>query len=145
MDQKDSSPTGTELRVNAASCSDIGRVRKHNEDAIAFCEPPDQPRLLQLGRLYRLADGAGGHAAGEVASRVAVETIAATYYDQRASAPSGESVLQTQVEVSHLQGLSPGLDLPYKQIQQAFFAAHTRIHELATLKREYTGMATTCV
>ena len=31
------------------------------------------------------------------------------------------------------------------QIQQAFFAAHTRIRELANLKREYAGMATTCI
>ncbi len=145
MDQKDSSPTVTELHVSAASCSDRGRVRKHNEDAIALCEPPDQMRLPQLGRLYLLADGAGGHAAGEVASRVAVETVAATYYDQRTSTHSVESTLQTQGEVSHFQDLPADLDLPVRRIQQAFFAAHTHIRELAAFKQEYGGMATTCV
>jgi len=145
MDQKDSSPKVTELHVRAASRSDIGRVRKHNEDAIALCEPSDQTLLAQLGRLYLLADGAGGHAAGEVASQVAVETIAATYYDQRTSAHPVENVSQSPGEVSHLHGQPPDLAIPVRQIQQAFIAADTRIGELATLKPEYAGMATTCV
>ncbi len=145
MDEKDSFPKGTELHVRVASRSDIGRVRKHNEDAIALCEPSDQTLLAQLGRLYLLADGAGGHAAGEVASQVAVETIAATYYDQRTSTHQVENVSQSEGEVSHLHGLPSDLVVPIRQIQQAFLAANTRIGELATLKREYAGMATTCI
>lgn len=46
--------------------SDVGRVRKHNEDAYLIDD--------QLG-LYVVADGLGGHAAGEVASEEAVHTI----------------------------------------------------------------------
>jgi serine/threonine protein phosphatase PrpC len=145
MDQKDSSRRGMQLHVSAASCSDRGRVRKHNEDAIALCEPPDQMKLSQLGRLYLLADGAGGHAAGEVASQVAVETIAATYYDHMTSTHSAESMLQTQGEVSPPQVLPSDLALPARKIQQAFFAAHARIRDLAADHREYSGMATTCV
>src|SRR5260370_14421781 len=120
MDEKDSFPKGTELHVRVASCSDRGRVRKHNEDAIALCEPSDQTLLAQLGRLYLLADGAGGHAAGEVASQVAAETIAATYYDQRTSAHPVENVSQSPAEVSHLHGLPLDLPVPLRQFQSRF-------------------------
>jgi serine/threonine protein phosphatase PrpC len=47
-----------------AALTDIGRVRTHNEDSV-LAQPP----------LYVVADGLGGHEAGEVASSVAVETL----------------------------------------------------------------------
>lgn len=47
-----------------ATHSEIGRVRDHNEDAV-LAEPP----------LFVVADGLGGHEAGEVASSLAVETL----------------------------------------------------------------------
>jgi PPM family protein phosphatase len=53
-----------QLRVGAAT--DIGRVRAHNEDAYAT--------LSEQG-LFVVCDGMGGEAAGEVASRMAIETI----------------------------------------------------------------------
>jgi serine/threonine protein phosphatase PrpC len=145
MHQEKPSSEGGWLAVSAASRSDRGRVRSHNEDAVALCEPPDQTRLAQLGRLYLLADGAGGHAAGEVASRVAVDTIAATYYDQLGSDKTIEPVLRSQGEVSHLHGPLPDVDLPVREIQRAFFTAHPRIRELAHAKPEYTCMVTTCL
>src|SRR5437660_12924662 len=104
MHQQNASLEAIGLHISAAGCSDRGRVREHNEDAIACCEPPDQTLLAQLGRLYLLADGAGGHAAGEVASRLAVETIAAVYYDQIASGNAVENVFQSQGVVKHLHG-----------------------------------------
>lgn len=51
-------------RQNWAAVTDIGRVRTHNEDSI-LAQPP----------LFVVADGLGGHEAGEVASSIAVETV----------------------------------------------------------------------
>jgi PPM family protein phosphatase len=55
---------GTALRVRSGAATHVGRVRDHNEDC-----------LLAEGLVFAVADGMGGHAAGEVASRIAVEAL----------------------------------------------------------------------
>lgn len=47
-----------------AALTDIGRVRTHNEDSV-LAQPP----------LFVVADGLGGHEAGEIASSIAIETL----------------------------------------------------------------------
>ena len=145
MNQRDSSPRGITLSVNAAARSDVGRVRERNEDTIALCEPPDKTLVAQLGPLYLLADGAGGHLAGEVASRLAVETIATVYYHQAAFRELDKERFHSRDVLERLNGSFSDLDAPVVQLQRAFFAAHTRLRKLATLKPEYAGMATTCI
>ena len=54
--------------IRVARMSDVGQLRDHNEDAVASD--------LNIG-LVILADGMGGYKAGEVASEVAVLTVAA--------------------------------------------------------------------
>lgn len=53
-------------KLSVSSLSDIGLVRHHNEDAC---------KLLEKERFFVLADGMGGHQAGEVASKEAVEQL----------------------------------------------------------------------
>jgi protein phosphatase len=120
-------------------------VRKHIEDAILLCEPADPAVSTPLGQLYLLADGAGGHAAGEVASRLAVETIASAYYDQTVTHPTVEHEARNQSVIQHLHGHLQDLDIPLLRIQRAFSAAHTRIRAMASAREEYAGMITTCM
>jgi PPM family protein phosphatase len=54
------------LRIEVAGQTDVGRKRNHNEDNFAI--------LAEFG-LYVVADGMGGHASGEVASKMAVDTL----------------------------------------------------------------------
>ena len=50
--------------IDVGVATDVGRVRRHNEDC-----------ARTRGTVYVVADGMGGHAAGEVASRIAAETV----------------------------------------------------------------------
>jgi PPM family protein phosphatase len=145
MHQHNSSAGDMELRNSAAGCTDTGRVRERNEDTIALYEPPDKTLVAQLGKLYLLADGAGGHAAGEVASREAVETIAAVYYHQGNFPELGGEKFHSQNLLQHLEGHFIDLDAPIERLRQAFLVAHARLRKLAALKPQYAGMATTCV
>ena len=68
------------LDLQFAQASDCGRVREHNEDYLGYV-------LGGHGWLFALADGVGGHDLGEVASRVAVETLIAGFSRSGAGEP----------------------------------------------------------
>lgn len=68
------------VSLESAGKSDVGSQRDHNEDSFGIqtqIENQETPteRIIQAKGLYILCDGMGGHASGEIASQVAVDTI----------------------------------------------------------------------
>jgi protein phosphatase len=74
------------MDLEAIGITDVGLERKYNEDffvidnRVTHISDPDGVRAYTRG-LYILCDGMGGHAQGEVASRMAAETLA-TYFTE---------------------------------------------------------------
>ena len=65
----------------AAGQTDPGQRRGLNEDAWRIADESDLGDMIEeRGQLFAVADGMGGHAAGEVASELAIETLFAEYY-----------------------------------------------------------------
>lgn len=67
------------MQLQHAAQTDVGRARDHNEDTFAFEAATDRPE----GALFLVCDGAGGLAAGETASDLAVQEIMTQYYATR--------------------------------------------------------------
>ncbi len=87
------------LSLDDAGCTDIGHQREHNEDCFGIhtqIKKQENPmgRAVQARGLYVLCDGMGGHAAGEVASAMAVERLKRFFQDnwQDEQLPSEETV-----------------------------------------------------
>ncbi|HEX3621926.1 MAG TPA: Stp1/IreP family PP2C-type Ser/Thr phosphatase [Acidimicrobiales bacterium] len=91
--------------LQAGAATDVGRVRQINED-----------RFLADERLFAVADGVGGHQAGEVASQTSVETLLRTFSE-------GEHTTAGLVEAAE--------------------AANQAVWQLAQGSREKRGMGTT--
>ena len=64
------------MRFDIAALSDIGRRKKRNEDAYGLVlEGADGVNLFKEGALLCVADGLGGHLAGDIASKLAVSIV----------------------------------------------------------------------
>ena len=107
-----------------AVTSDPGLRRSSNEDS--YCTRPD------LG-LYVVADGMGGHVAGEVASRVAVEAIE-VFIQETAGADKNRTWPFP---------FEPALSLEANRLKAAFRLANRRIGSAIADSHDLRGMATT--
>jgi serine/threonine protein phosphatase PrpC len=115
------------LEVRAAGISDVGLQREGNEDAFSI-----QPSL----GLYVVADGMGGHLAGEVASRVAVEIIGKSFRRWlEAETPEDELFGYPDTSLSRLGNY----------ILSSIRLANRVIYEMAAQYEQYSGMGTTIV
>jgi serine/threonine protein phosphatase PrpC len=109
-----------QLRLEVAQLTDVGRKREHNEDNMAYVIPKDEQVMATKGALFIVADGMGGHAAGEVASEIAVDTVSNTYY------------------------MDDNIDVVVP-LMQAIKRANAAIHQRAAENMLRSGMGTTCV
>ena len=100
--------------ILTSGMSDIGQVREVNQDYCGEFEDPETSR-----RLLVVADGMGGHLGGEVASRMAVETIAEVFRS--------------------------GGDDSQELLRQALHTANERVHKASREDMELAGMGTTGV
>jgi serine/threonine protein phosphatase PrpC len=76
------------FEIAGAMLTDVGRVRSSNEDSVAFVIPSSNDPAASRGCLLLVADGMGGHAAGEVASSLAVEAVRRVYYSLQEPVPA---------------------------------------------------------
>lgn len=109
--------------VHAYGLSDKGTVRKTNEDSFVIDED------LQL---FAVADGMGGHNAGEVASRLAIEALV----DFIRRSGSGSAF-------SWPYGVDPKLSLEGNRLKTAVHLANRRVFRAGESSDDYTGMGTT--
>ena len=109
-----------EQKVQYATISDIGMRRKNNQDSAAVQLCGDHEVWSQYGHLFIVADGMGGHAVGELASKIAVDTIPLAFFKSRAG--------DTQ-----------------KALLEAIENANAAINERGTQNEEFKRMGTTCV
>jgi protein phosphatase len=111
--------------IEAFGVSDPGPVRPNNED----CFLTDEELSL-----FVVADGMGGHAAGEVASRLAVEAI--ENFIRRSQEPG---------DFSWPCGVDPTLSYAGNRLRTAIYLANRRVFRVAEGHDDYTGMGTTVV
>lgn len=110
------SPTPAAFRIDANLLSDVGCARTNNEDSgriVCDSRSNESNRLLVV-----VADGMGGHNAGEVASATAISVIEGAYERMRKE-PAG-------------------------RLKEALETANSTIHQKSVQNLETQGMGTTC-
>lgn len=105
-------------RLEYALLSDVGLVRSMNQDAVVAAVAGSEEVWQQRGHVFVVADGMGAHAAGELASKLAVDTLPLSYQKHRWRPPPDA-------------------------LRKAVHDANARIYARATANEEFRGMGTT--
>jgi protein phosphatase len=113
------------MKIAYHALTDVGRKRKGNEDS--FFVNPEQ-------NLFVVADGMGGHAAGEVASKVAVDSI-----NEFVCMTSGDE------EITWPFGLDESMSYDGNRLKTSVRYANNKVLAATRESAEYEGMATTVV
>src|SRR5262245_51071831 len=108
-----------EQKVEYAALSDIGFRRRNNQDNYAVQIAPDREQWNRRGHLFLVADCRGGHAVGELASKIAADIIPHTY-----------------------QKLQEGE--PAEALKAAVVTGNATINARGEMNRDFTRMGTTC-
>jgi protein phosphatase len=113
------------MRVRFAGDSNVGMKRAHNEDSFY---------LPESERLAIVADGMGGHASGEVASKMAVDTISGFF-----------KATQEEQQLTWPFKMDKGHRYDVNRMITAIKLANLKIHEQAQKDPRCHGMGTTVV
>jgi PPM family protein phosphatase len=113
------------FKLDSFGATDIGGRCQNNQDSLFFDDEI---------RLYVVADGMGGHNAGEVASRIAVEMISGFVRRSR-----------EQERMTWPYGIDPLISYNGNSLRTAIMLANKRIWKEAESQEEFTGMGTTVV
>jgi protein phosphatase len=111
--------------VLVAGETNVGMKRTHNEDAFA---------IIDEERLYLVADGMGGHASGEIASKMAVDTLTEFF-----------SATSQDPEATWPYKMEKGKSYEENRLVTGIKLANLRIHEAAQREPRLRGMGTTIV
>lgn len=113
------------MEIRASGITDVGLKREGNEDSFSTDDTHN---------LYIVADGMGGHLAGEVASRIAVEMINASFQRWATNDTPLEEIYGSP---------DPSLTLPGNYISSSIRLANRVVFEMAREYDQYHGMGTT--
>lgn len=125
--------SSSEIKIAVYGKTDVGLIREHNEDSLLIADisagtkssSPDAVQNLTLGKrgaLFLVCDGMGGAAAGEVASGMAVDSIA--------------SFMNSEKELSR--------EAFARRLRRAIEDANEKIHIQSRDNQSERGMGTTC-
>jgi len=109
--------------IESAGITDVGRKRPHNEDSLFIDEEQ---------HLYVVADGMGGHAAGEVASKLVVETL--RDYMQR---------FEKDEDAEALEDADESLSKEANRLLSGIQLANRGVFHVASSKEKFKGMGST--
>jgi protein phosphatase len=108
-----------EQQVEYAAKTDVGLRRQNNEDACIAQLAPDEAAWRPRGHLFVVADGMGGHAVGELASKIAVDILPHAF--RKLNVGDARGALRAAVET-----------------------ANRTIHARGSHNRDFQRMGTTC-